>query len=231
MKFSTIAPALLFLLSACDSTSSMSGGAPMPALDGGVVYEVTLAPMWNATSHPMDYPKANLLGGPHFSGLIGASHAAGYAIFSEGTMPSPGLERLSEEGKHTPLDAEIRAAIAAGTAGTLFETDAVKDLSKPATTKLAVSEAFPMVSAVAMIAPSPDWFAGASNVALREGGRWLAVKEVTLFAYDSGGDDGTTYTAADQDTNPKKPTRLNDAAPFKMGGQRVPVGKLTFRRI
>ena len=82
-----------------------------------------------------------------------------------------------------------------------------------------------------MIAPSPDWFAGAANVELMQGGEWVAEKEVVLQAFDSGGDTGTTYTASDADTQPKQPTRLNDAAPFVRDGQHIPVGKLTFRRV
>ena len=73
--------------------------------------DVTLTPMWTAKSHPLEYPKAGLLTGPHFSGLIGATHGAGYPLFTVGKAPTPGIERLSEMGKHDPLDAEIKAAM------------------------------------------------------------------------------------------------------------------------
>ncbi|HET6202171.1 MAG TPA: spondin domain-containing protein [Planctomycetota bacterium] len=214
------------LLAGCDSMNKMTAG---PA--GGVEYEVTLTPMWTASTHPLDYPKAGLLTGPHFSGLIGATHDASFAIFREGSPPTPGLERLSEEGKHSPLDAEIRAAIASGHAGALLEGDPIRDLTKSSTVRFRADEKHPLVSVVAMIAPSPDWFAGAGAVNLREGGSWASSKEVTLYAYDSGGDDGMTYEAADADANPKEPTRVNDAAHFLQSGKRVPVGKVVFRKI
>ena len=197
---------------------------------GPATYEVTFTPGWTAKSHPLDYPEAGLLTGPHFSGIIGATHAAGFAIYKEGGKPTPGLERLSEMGKHDPLDAEIKAAIAKGSAGALFETDAIKDLSQPVTFTVTVDAKHPLVSAVAMIAPSPDWFAGVANVDLRQGDGWVASKTLDVLAYDSGGDDGTTYKADDKDTNPKKVTSVNQSAHFTKNGKSVPVAKVTFTK-
>jgi hypothetical protein len=193
-------------------------------------YDVSFTPGWNAQSHPLDYPKAGLLSAPHFSGIIGASHGAGYRLFATGRAPSTGIERLSEMGKHDPLDADIKAAIAKGAAGMLFETDAIKDLGKPVRFTVTVDGKHPMVSAVAMIAPSPDWFAGVGNVNLMEADGWVVTKTLDVYAYDSGGDDGTTYEAADKDTNPKKATAINDSAHFLQGGRRVPVARITFTR-
>jgi hypothetical protein len=216
------------LVAACQSKAPEP--TPAPAVREGAEYAVTLTGSWTAATHPLEYPEAGALTGPHFSGLIGASHGADYAIFKEGTPPTPGLERLSEEGKHSPLDDEIKAAIAAGKAGMLFESDPIRDFSKSATTRVRVSDRFPMVSAVAMIAPSPDWFTGAMDVNLKENGAWVAQKSVTLYAWDSGGDDGTTYKAKDADTNPKKPTTKAATPHFVKDGNAVPVGTLVFNK-
>lgn len=193
-------------------------------------YSVTFTRTWTDATHPFEYPEAGLVTGPHFSGLIGATHNGAYRIYKEGTKPTPGLEKLSEEGKHSPLDGEIKSAIAAGKAGMLFETGPIRDASKTETVEVMVSNKFPMVSAVAMIAPSPDWFAGAGDISLMDGGKWVAKKTVDLFAYDSGGDDGATYKADDMDTNPKKPTMSASARHFMRNGAKVRVGTLTFTR-
>jgi hypothetical protein len=87
-----------------------------------------------------------------------------------------------------------------------------------------------MVSIGAMIAPSPDWCALAAEVALFEGGQWLATKTVTLYAWDVGTDSGTSYRAFDSDTQPRGPIQLNDAPYFLEKGKRVPVGQVTFVR-
>jgi hypothetical protein len=194
-------------------------------------YSVTFTRLWTDKTHPFEYPEVGLVTGPHFSGLIGATHGDGYAIFQEGTLPTPGLEKLSEEGKHSPLDQEIKDAITAGKAGALFETGPIRDAAKTETVTFTVSSQFPMVSAVAMIAPSPDWFAGAANVNLMEGGQWVTSKSVDLAAYDSGGDDGTTYKASDMDNNPKKPTTMAATPHFVVNGNKPPVGRLVFTKM
>src|SRR6266853_347929 len=89
---------------------------------GPAEYTVVLKSTWTPKTHPFEYPK-----GAHFSGLIGASHNVSYSLFALGRRPTPGLERLSEEGKHSPLDDEINAAIAAGRAGMLFESGGLKN--------------------------------------------------------------------------------------------------------
>lgn len=197
---------------------------------GGVRYSVTFTPAWTAASHPLEYPMAGLLTGPHFSGVIGATHGGDFSIFKEGGLPSAGLEKLSEQGKHSPLDDEIRMAIQSGRAGELFETDAIKDFSKSATANVTVDDKNPMVALVAMIAPSPDWFAGA-DVNLMEGGQWVQTREIDVYAWDSGGDSGTTYEASDADNNPKQETMLNGAPHFMKEGQRVPVAHVVFRKL
>lgn len=209
------------------ASAALLGGVAAPAFAADAEYEVTVTGLWTADRFPLEYPAAGILTGPHFSGVIGASHNGHFDLFRAGMAPTPGLERLSEEGKHSPLDGEIKAAIAAGTAGALFESDPIKDFGKTVTSKVRVSSEFPAVSAVAMIAPSPDWFAGVSDVSLVEGGAFVAEKTVELYAYDSGGDDGATYTASDKDASPKRATMAASAKHF--AGK--PVAKITFRRI
>lgn len=190
-----------------------------------VTYTVVLKGRWTAANFPLEYPV-----GAHFSGLIGATHVAGYHLFQEGAQPSEGLERLSEMGRHTPLDGEIRGAIAGGKAGTLVTTGPLKDLGDSIVTTVTVDAHFPLVSLVAMIAPSPDWFAGVADVDLREMGGWAARRTVEVMAYDSGGDDGTTYAAPDRDTSPKRPTMRATTRHFAPAGTAMPVATVTFVR-
>lgn len=213
------------------ASTTMAMETSQPAMAETAQYSVTFTRLWTDKTFPFEYPEAGVLTGPHFSGLIGATHGDSYAIFKEGILPTPGLERLSEEGKHSPLDQEIKDAIAAGKAGALFETGPIRDASKTEMVTFTVSSQFPMVSAVAMIAPSPDWFAGVANVNLMEGGQWVSSKSVDLAAYDSGGDDGTTYKASDKDNNPKKPTTTASAPHFIVNGNRPPVGRLVFTKM
>lgn len=225
MKYSSRTLPVLLLLAGLTLT-----GVTEAFSQEGARYTVTFKSTWTPTSHPFEYPSSGLLSGPHFSGLIGATHAEGYELFKEGMAPTPGLEKLSEEGKHSPLDAEIKAAIKAGKAGTLFETGPIKDATAMTAemTEIMISDTYPMISAVAMIAPSPDWFGGVMNVNLKENGGWVEKKTVELYAYDSGGDDGATYKASDVDTNPKKPTTKAMNRHFVVDGKARSVATLTF---
>jgi hypothetical protein len=209
------------------SASATPAGEPMA---DAVEYTVIFRNSWTRESHPFEYPEAGAVSGPHYSGLIGASHNASYSVFASGATPTLGLERLSEEGRHSPLDDEIRAAVAAGTAGQLFTTGPLRDLKDSLMATVRVSATHPLVSVVAMIAPSPDWFTGVAGVNLMENGAWVASRTLPAYAWDSGGDDGLTYKAPDRNNDPRKPTMQAQSAHFVMNGAPVPVGTITFVR-
>jgi hypothetical protein len=208
-------------MSAADTTATPA----VPAKLGSAEYTIVVKSRWTRAEHPLEWPSD-----AHFSGLIGATHTLAYSIFAIGTPPTPGLENLSEQGKHTPLDSEIRSAVSAGNAGMLFESGPLRNFADSIVTAVKVDDAFPLVSLVMMVAPSPDWFTGVRDVDLRENGAWTPAKTLDLVAYDSGGDDGTTYKAPDRDTNPKKPTSQSTTPHFIVNGSLVPVGTITFAR-
>lgn len=222
------------LLSACDrgraEDAEMGMAQQAGSMADAVEYTLVFRNTWTPASHPVEYPEAGAISGPHYSGIIGASHDASFTLFRDGTMPTMGIERLSEEGKHSPLDDEIRAAIAAGSAGALFATGPLRDLGDSLVATVRVNAAHPLVSFVAMIAPSPDWFAGAAGVNLMEDGGWAASRTLHLMAYDAGSDDGATYKAADRDNAPKKPTMMATTRHFAPGGTPVPVATVTLTR-
>lgn len=205
-----------------------------------VEYKMTFVPAWNAATHPHEYPKgesffSDIFGTKkgHFSGLIGATHNSKFHIFKVNTQPTPGLELLSEKGKPTQLAAEIDSAIQSGKAGALIKVSSgiSGDLQKPVMTTFKATSKFPLVSVVAMLAPSPDWFVGVSNVQLYKEGQWLPVVAVNAYAWDSGGDSGQAFISPDQDNSPKKTTKLNTLKHFTFKGKPVPVGVFVFSRV
>jgi hypothetical protein len=132
---------------AADSMAADSmGGDAMAASTDAVAparYEIVFSSRWTEADHPLEYPGPKFAGlsVAHFSPIIGASHAAGYALFAEGAMPSPGLENLSENGKHSPLDEEIKAAMGSGKVLELVENaEPLKDHSKTLMAQVAVDE-------------------------------------------------------------------------------------------
>ena len=212
---STLSTAMLVL------GAAKSGVAAPP-----IRYQVTFERTWSAETHPQDFP---LLA--HFSPVIGVTHGAKYEPFRIGGTATAGLEHLCEEGKHQPLDSEIKAAIASGAAGALIETaDPLRSVPGQATAKFEIDEAHPMVSIAAMIAPSPDWCAVAADVVLYENGQWVAKKMLALEAWDMGTDSATSYRALDDDSQPRGTIQMNETPYFVKAGKRVPVGSVTFVR-
>src|SRR5947208_6828698 len=221
---------LVLSLTACGKGSKSGPPAAPPAAAhptpaAPAEYTVIIKSTWTKTTHPFEYPS-----GAHFSGMIGASHNAKYSIFAVGRRPTPGLKHLSEEVKHSPLDTEIRTAIDQGNALMLFESGGLKNWKDSMVATVRVDPAHSLVDVVNMVAPSPDWFTGATNVNLDENGAWVARKTLTLPAYDSGGDNGKTYKAPDRDTNPKKPTTRAADRQFVIHGRGNPVAILIFVR-
>ena len=212
---STLSTALLVL------GAAGAAGAAQP-----VRYTVSFERTWSAQTHPQDFP---LLA--HFSPVIGVTHNGRYVPFRSGASATAGLEHLCEEGKHQPLDGEIRSAIASGVAGALIETaDPLRSVPGQASATFEIDAAHPMVSIAAMIAPSPDWCAVAPDVALQENGQWVASKTVALEAWDMGTDSATRYRALDDDTQPRGTLQPSDLPFFVQAGKRVPVGSVTFVR-
>lgn len=196
------------------------------AEEGATTYRVTFERTWSERTHPQDFP---LLA--HFSPVIGATHGGDYALFSEGASASAGIERLCEEGKHQPLDTEIRSQIESGRVGSLIETmEPIRSVPGSAQTRFSIDADHPMVSIAAMIAPSPDWCAVAAGVSLMEGGRFVAEKTVELYAWDVGTDSATSYRALDADTLPHTPEMRSRSPYFLREGASVPVGRVTFIR-
>ena len=65
-----------------------------------------------------------------------------------------------------------------------------------------------------MIAPSPDWFVGVSDLSLRSGGRWIESLTVDLRPYDAGTEEGTGFSFSNPPTVPQEPIAQISGAPF-----------------
>ena len=78
---------------------------------------------------------------------------------------------MAERGLTSTLSTVINAAIAAGTAEHVFTGGNIAVSPGTATAEFQISQTYPLVTLVSMIAPSPDWFVGASAVPLFQGGQ------------------------------------------------------------
>lgn len=209
---------LVFAIGCSSDNGITEGGTAAPA-----TYTVTFESTWSATSHPEDFPP-----NPHFSGLIGAGHNGTVTFWSEGELASPGIRNMAETGSKSPLTDEIAAAIAAGTADRTLYGGGIGTSPGSFSLTFDITERFPLITLVSMVAPSPDWFVGVSSLNLLESGEWIESLSVELFAFDAGTDSGTTYTSANLPTDPPEDiTRIN-GAPFLVNNEVPSLGTFTF---
>lgn len=197
--------------------------SPAPA---SARYRVTFEALWSAATHPRDFPAD-----AHFSRLVGGTHAAATRFWQEGALASDGIRDMAERGRTTPLDNEVRSAIAAGTAEHLIIGGDIPRSPGSVSLEFEISQAHPLVTLVSMVAPSPDWFTGVSGLPLFEQGQWVDRRSLELFPWDAGTDSGPTFASPDQATTPRRPVARITGFPFEQGGQVAPVGRFSFERI
>ena len=119
---------------------------------------------------------------------------------------------MAERGNPALLADEVRAAAARGDAQYVLRGGALPLSPGRVDLEFEVTSAFPFVTLVTMVAPSPDWFVGVHDLPLIEAGDWVAERRITLPPYDAGTDSGTTYVSRDLDTRPRQP----DSDPIAM---------------
>ena len=189
-------------------------------------YEVTFNATWSASTHPTDFPSNS-----HFSGLIGGTHNSQASFWEPGGTASAGMENMAETGGKSPLDSEIMTAIAIGTAENMLSGDGINPSPESVSLAFEISQEYPLVSLVSMIAPSPDWFVGVHGLSLFENGMWADEIVISLDAYDAGTDDGATYTSPDADSNPRGVITRLAGGPLTVNGSVPALGTFTFRRL
>jgi hypothetical protein len=203
----------------------LAAAAPITTAQFLPAYHVTFEATWSAATHPDDFPPD-----AHFSGLVGATHDESAVLWAPGALASEGIESMAETGSKDLLIAEVEALIATGQAERVLSGPGLSRSPGVVTMdSFYVSEAFPYVTLVTMLAPSPDWFVGVTGLDLRDAnGAWREEVVVPLYVYDAGTDSGTTYTAPDEDTVPPEPIAQHTDPPFLVKGSVPPVGTFTF---
>lgn len=199
---------------------------PPPAAPATARYEVTFDSTWSSSTHPTDFPAD-----AHYSGLVGGTHASTVTFWREGSLATEGIRRMAERGSKSPLTDEVAAAIAAGAAQHVLSGGNLPTSPGTVRMEFEISQSFPLVTLVTMIAPSPDWFVGVAGLPLFENGEWVETRQIPLAPYDAGTDSGATYRSPDEETIPRQPIGRITGPPMIYAGAVAPFGTFTFKRI
>jgi len=169
------------------------------------IYDISITTTWTAGQH------TSVPGSAHWSPLVGATHNTANEFMTVGELATTGIKNVAELGANTVLKGYISDAIMTdGTADQLFEQGFSPnngDNDNASITNVTISEDFPLITLVSMVAPSPDWFIAINSLDMRSGiptvnNGWKDDFVMDVFAYDSGTDDGMDYTSANSPNSP-----------------------------
>lgn len=193
--------------------------------ENDAVYNITFQSTWNTLEH------TSIPNGAHWSDLLLISHNTPNAYLEIGLNASTGIKNMAELGDNTALKSDATVAINTGSSYFYLEDNFSPNNATSSLTFTAATfcEAFPYVTLVSMIAPSPDWFIAVNSLDLREMDSntglysWKEDFTIDVFAYDAGTDNGTDYDSPDSPNTPVAISMIN-GAPFN--GNKI--GTLTF---
>lgn len=156
-------------------------------------YTVEYDVPWSIETHPQTLPA-----GAHVSPIVIVSHMNKNDLFASDTSATDGIEVMAETGATEILLAEISAntSILNSVTGTRIDAPGTNAL------EIKLDQDYSRLSAVSMLAPSPDWFVAINGLELFSEGRWVEMVVLELRPYDAGTDSGATFTANDADTVP-----------------------------
>ena len=124
----------------------------------GATYELVFTATWSGESHPSDFPSS-----AHWSGLIGATHNENVIFWDLGGISSDGIKLMAETGGKGDLIKEVETKIAGQNANQVLSGSGISPSPGQARIVFNMSENYPLVTLVSMVAPSPDWFVGVSG--------------------------------------------------------------------
>lgn len=178
------------------------------------IYDISITTTWTTAQH------GSVPGNAHWSPIVGATHADANEFMEIGAPASTGIKNVAETGNNTTIKNEINAAINEGVADQLLEKglSPFGAISSAEMNSILVSEHFPLISLVSMIAPSPDWFIAVNSLNLRSNNPtmnngWKDTFSMAVFVYDSATDGGMDYTASNNPNSSPGAIFMRTSAP------------------
>lgn len=212
---------LVILTSALAMASTASRGNASDTAS----YEVTVEFHWSEKNYPLNYPSS-----AHWSSMFVATHDERYSLFADGNTATTGMALLATNGRTSILQAEFAEAKRRRRVGLNQTVSPPQGGSGIFRFNIEATVDFPMLSFATMIAPSPDWFSGATSVSLRTEAGWKDAIRLPLFVWDAGADNGMDFVAQNDETQPMQSVRLLTHPSFLHANGIHPIGIAKFVR-
>ncbi|MFP4846391.1 spondin domain-containing protein [Winogradskyella sp. PE311] len=191
MKKTTLSLLVLFVFLASKGIIAQSTAA----------YDISFTSTWNSSDH------GTLPGSAHWSNLVGVNHNNNVTFLELGGTATQGIENVAEAGSNSVFNSEVQTAINAGNAEQWLSKSfsPFAAISTATLSDISISEEYPLLTLVSMIAPSPDWIIAVNGLNLWDTNTsyWKEIITVDLFPYDAGTEDGFGYSGNNSATNPR----------------------------
>lgn len=191
-------------------------------------YSIKFTNVWNEGDH------GPLPNNPHWSRLVGANHNSLVTFLESGGIATQGIEDIAENGVNTTFNNEVLESIANGNTEQYIDGSGL-NLSNGTTIEInniEISDDYPLLTLISMIAPSPDWMVFVNGINLRNDNNadWRTSMSIDLFVHDSGTDSGSSYSATDADITPHLPiSSLRGVSPFN--NEKVATLEITLQNV
>jgi len=182
---------------------------------GDLRYYCTFRGKWSEERHPANFPNS-----PSWSAPTLVSHSKNYRMWTGTETVTAGVEYIAEDGYPTILLNEFTNAgyetLQMVVGERMFNTTETQELPP-----INVTYSHPMLSSMAKVTPSPDWFVGFSDLRTISYDTETYYNRIVIQSYvwDSGTDGGQNYLSFDRDLDPQVPcSRFCVPAHFGGGG-------------
>lgn len=161
------------------------------------LYKVMLRTYWSRARFPRHYPEWKPPA--QFGKLIGRTHDSTYTLYRLGERLSTGARLYVETGRADGLDTDGDSPNSLHS----FTGPPIPQGEGTSITRAFLDGNHTLISIMARINPSPDWFVGVDSFQLCVEGNWVDTVTVELDPLDGGTDNGFTFTAANWPTQPQ----------------------------
>lgn len=191
-------------------------------------YDINFTSTWNSADH------GTLPGNAHWSNLVGANHNSNITFLEMGGTATQGIENVAELGSNSVFNAEVQSAINNGDAEQWLEQSFAPfaAISSATLTDITVSEDFPLLTVLSMIAPSPDWIIAVNSLNLWDTNmnKWKDSFTVDLYPYDAGTEEGFGYSTSNAPTVPRSViTNIAGVSGYPFNTEKIGTLTVTFK--
>lgn len=151
---------------------------------------------------------------PHFSPLVVHSHGFRHSAYTRFGYATPGVKDVAELGSTTKINNELKSAQSSAMVRDIAMQSGISRATDTVKLMVTVSCRHRYISAITMVAPSPDWILAIFRLNMVKDNAFIQSKSGTLRVYDAGTDSGLTFEAPDKPSNPRQNIAPLFGAPF-----------------